>query len=117
MGSERVRYSVGDLGKMFAFTGGNVPAGTTPLTEEKDGSLTDAGKKYCEGQKLHPHPETIRVIYGQQSSYAVVNAVEASIKNQESRMVRDSQSKAISERLRLDWQAQDKSYQDALKQR
>jgi len=117
MGSERVRYALGDLGKLFAFTGGNEPAGTTPLTEENDASLTAAGKKYCEDHKLNQHPETIRVLFGQQSSYAVGNAVEASIKNQESRMDRDAKSKAISERLRLDWQAQDKSYQEAVKKR
>ena len=117
MGSERVRYALGDLGKLFAFTGGDVPAGTIPLTQEHDASLTAAGKKYCEDQKLNPHPETIRVIFGQQSSYAVGYAVEASIKNQEARTERDNKAKAISERLRLDWQAQDKAYQDALKQR
>jgi len=44
MGSERVRYALGDLGKLFAFTGGNEPAGTTPLTEENDASLTLPGK-------------------------------------------------------------------------
>ena len=117
MGSERVRYALGDLGKLFAFTGGNVPPGTTPLTEEHDEGLTDAGKKYCLNQKLNPHPETIRVLFSQQSSYAVAAAVQASIKNQETRMERDAKAKAISERLRLDWAAQDKSYQEALKQR
>lgn len=117
MGSQRVRYAEGDLGKLFAFTGGNVPAGTTALTEEHDASLTEAGKQFCEHRKLNPHPESIRVIFEQQSSYAVVGALEASIKNQETRLDRDAKAKGVSERLRLDWAAQDKAYQDALKQR
>ena len=48
MDSERKRYAVGDFGKLYQFQGGDVPAGATPLVEEHDDSLTDAGKSYCE---------------------------------------------------------------------
>ena len=117
MGSQRIRYAEGELGKLFAFSGGDVPAGTTALTEEHDESLTEAGKEYCHHHRLNPHSESIRVQYGQQSSYAVGDAIQASIKTQETRLDRDAKAKAVSERLRLDWAAQDKAYQEALKQR
>jgi len=117
MGNPPVRYAEGELGKLFAFTGGDVPPGTTALTEEHDASLTEAGKEYCTHHRLNPHPESIRVQYGQQSSYAVGEAIQASIRTQETRLDRDAKAKAVSERLRLDWAAQDKAYQDALKVR
>ncbi len=117
MGDARVRYAEGEIGKLFAFSDGEVPPGATPLTEEHDDSLTEAGKKFCHDRRLNPHPETIRTLYSQQSSYAVDDAIKASIKNQETRMERDARAKEISERLRLDWIAQDKAYQEALKQR
>lgn len=117
MGDAKIRYAEGEIGKLYGFTGGDVPPGTTPLTEEHDGSLTEAGKKYCDHRKLNPHPETIRILFGEQSSYVISDAVKASIKNQETRVERHNQAKEISERLRLDWMAQDKAYQDAVKER
>ena len=117
MGTPPVRYAEGELGKLYAFFGGDVPSGTIALTEEHDASLTEAGKAYCQHRRLNPHPESIRVQYGQQSSYAVGDAVQASIKTQETRLDRDAKAKAVSERLRLDWATQDKAYQDALKVR
>jgi len=117
MGNPAVRYAEGELGKLIAFTGGDVPAGTIALTEEREATLTDAGKEYCKHHRLNPHPESIRVQYGQQSSYAVSEAIQASIKTQETRLDRDARAKAVSERLRQDWSVQDKAYQDALKLR
>jgi len=116
MGDANIRYAEGELGKLYVFTGGDVPPGTKPLTEE-DGSLTEAGTKYCNHQKLNPHPETIRTIFGQQSSYVIRDAIKASIENQETRVDRHNKAKEISERLRLDWQSQDKAYIEAIKQR
>jgi hypothetical protein len=117
MGDAKVRFAEGEIGKLFSFTGKDVPSGATPLTEEDGTSLTEAGKAYCQKRKLNPHVESIRVQYGQQTSYAVLHAAEASIKNQEIRLDEDAKKKAVSERLRLDWAQQDKAYQDALKAR
>ncbi len=117
MGSEKVRYAVGDVGKLFAFTGGDVPAGATPLIEEHDDRLTEAGKTYCTIRGHTPHPELIRVKFAQQTSEAVSEAATATVRNQEVRLDRDAKTKAMSERLRLDWAAQDKGYQEAQKQR
>ncbi len=117
MGDAKVRYALGEMGKLFGFTGGDAPPGTTPLTNEDGDTLTEAGKKYCQDRRLNPHPESIRVQFSQQTSDAVVSAVQASIKNQEVRMDVDAKKKAVSERLRQDWAAQDKAYQDAIKQR
>ena len=117
MGDAKTRYAEGELGKLFSFTGNDVPAETTPLTDETGEGLTEAGTKYCEIRRLNPHPESIRVQHGQQTSYAVVAAVKASVLNQEVRLDIDAQKKAVSERLRLDWMAQDKAYQDAIKER
>ncbi len=117
MGSEKVRYAIGDIGKLFAFTGDDVPAGTTPLIEENDNSLTGAGKTYCKNRCLPLHPESIRVKFAQQSSDAVGEAAVATVRNQEIRLERDAKTKAISERLQLDWTEQDKAYQEGQKQR
>ncbi len=116
MGDAKIRYAEGEMGKLYVFTGGDIPAGTKPLTEE-DRTLTEAGMQYCNHQKLNPHFETIRTIFGQQSSDVMSHAIQASIENQESRVDRHNKAKEISERLRLDWLAQDKAYQDAIKQR
>lgn len=117
MGDAITRYAEGEMGKLFSFTGTDVPPGTTPLTDETGEALTEAGTKYCQIRRLNPHRESIRVQHGQQTSYAVVAAVKASVLNQEVRLDLDAQKKAVSERLRLDWLAQDKAYQVALKER
>jgi len=117
MGDSTIRFAIDDTGKLYAFTGKEAPLGTTPLTDENGNGLTEAGKVYCQNRRLHSHPETIRVLFSQQSSDAVGDAIKASIKNQETRMERDAKAKATSERLRLDWAAQDKAYQEALKER
>lgn len=117
MESKKFRYAVGDLGKLFAFAGGEIPAGATPLIEENDDSLTEAGKAYCKLRGLAIHPESIRVKFAQQSSDAVGEAATASVKNQEVRLDRDAKTKDMSERLRLDWAEQDKAYQEGQKQK
>ncbi len=117
MGSENVRYSVGEAGKMFSFTGTQVPDGTTALIEEKDDILTDAGKDYCKCRGFNPHIESIRVLYARQTSDVANEAVAASVRNQEIRLDRDARTKAMSERLRLDWAEQDKAHLAAQKKR
>ena len=117
MGSERVRYAVGERGKLYAFTGSDVPDGATALVEEHDDSLTEAGKEYCKRRGFNPHLESIRVLCGRQNSDAVTDAAIASVRNQEIRLDRDARTKEMSERLRLDWAEQDKAYQEAQKKR
>ena len=110
MDSERKRYAVGDFGKLYQFQGGDIPDGATPLVEEHDDSLTAAGKSYCEKRAKPVSIESIRVLFAQQSSSAVTEAATASVRNQEALQERSEKTKAMSERLRHDWEAQDKAY-------
>jgi hypothetical protein len=113
MDSGSKRYAVGDFGKLYEFQGGQVPEGTTALVEEKDESLTQAGKDYCEKRRRPAGIETLQVMFAQQSSSAVNDAAVASVKNQDIRSQRDEKTKSMSERLRHDWEAQDKAYKAA----
>jgi len=113
MDSESKRYALGDLGKLYEFQGGEVPEGTTALVEEKDESLTQAGMDYCKKRRRPASIETLQVMFAQQSSSAVNDAAVASIKNHEIRFQRDENTKSMSERLRHDWEAQDKAYKAA----
>ena len=110
MESARKRYAVGNHGKLHEFQGGDVPEGATALVEEHDDSLTPAGLDYCKKRGKDAHVETIRVLFAQQSSSAVTDAAVASVKNHDVRQARDEKTKAMSERLRHDWEAQDKAY-------
>ena len=110
MGSGGKRYALGELGKLVEFQGGEVPEGTTALVEENGEGLTQAGKDYCQKRRRPVHLETLRVMFAQQSSSAITDAAVASVKNQDARPQRDEKTKAMSERLRHDWEAQDKAY-------
>ena len=70
-----------------------MPEGTTALVEEKDESLTQAGKEYCETRRRPAHIETLQVLFAQQSSSAVTDAAVASVKNQDARPLRDERTK------------------------
>lgn len=113
MKSGSKRYALGEFGKLYEFEGGAVPEGTTALVEGKDESLTQAGKEYCQKRRRPASIETLRVIFAQQSSSAVGDAAIASLKNQEARPQRDERTKTMSERLKHDWEAQDKAYKAA----
>lgn len=113
MSSSSKRYALGDFGKLCEFQGANAPKGTLPLVEEQGEGLTQAGKEYCEKRRRPANIETLRVLFAQQSSSAIADAAVASIKNQEFRPQRDEKTKAMSERLRHDWEAQDKAYKSA----
>lgn len=112
MASGSKRYALGDFGKLYEFQGSEVPEGTTALVE-KDESLTEAGKEYCQKRGKSVGLETLRVIFAQQTSSAVTEAAVASVKNQDARPIRDERTKDMSERLRHDWEAQDKAYKSA----
>ena len=113
MDSESKRYALGDLGKLYEFQGSEVPEGTTALVEEHGEDLTQAGKEYCQKRRRPANMETLRVMFVQQSSSAMTDAAVASVKNHEARPLRDEKTKAMSERLRYDWEAQDKAYKAA----
>ncbi len=113
MASGSMRYALGDFGKLIEFQGKAVPEGATALVEEKDDSLTEAGKEYCQKRRRPASLETLRVMFAQQTSSAVTEAAVASAKNQDARPERDERTKSMSERLRHDWEAQDKAYKSA----
>lgn len=113
MESARKRYALGDFGKLHEFQGAEVPAGTTALVEEHDDSLTAAGKDYCQKRLRPASLETLRVMFVQQSSSAMADAAMASVRNQETRQERNEKTKGFSERLRHDWEAQDKAFKAA----
>jgi hypothetical protein len=113
MDSGSKRYALGDLGKLYEFQGGEVPEGTTALVEEKNESLTQAGMDFCKKRRRPASIETLQVMFAQQTSSAVTDAVVASVKNQDTRSQRDENTKSMSERLRHDWEAQDKAYKAA----
>jgi len=113
MDSGSKRYALGDFGKLHEFQGGEVPEGTTALVEEHDESLTQAGMEYCQKRSRPASIETLRVMFAQQSSSAVADAVVASSKNSDARPQRDERTKSMSERLRHDWESQDKAYKAA----
>ena len=113
MENGRKRYAVGKLGKLYEFQGGAVPEEATALVEENDDSLTTAGQEYCKKRGKPAHIESIRVLFAQQSSSAVTDAAAASVINQDKREARDEKTKAMSERLRHDWEAQDKAFKES----
>jgi hypothetical protein len=113
MDSGSKRYALGDFGKLYEFQGGEVPDGTTALVEEQGERLTQAGKEYCQKRRRPASIDTLQVMFAQQSSSALADAVVASNKNQDTRPQRDERTKSMSERLRHDWEAQDKAFKAA----
>lgn len=116
MGTETVRYAIGDFGQLHKFTGKDAPAGTVALVEEDGKSLTAKGKAYAaRHSETLPNVEVIRVQFDQYSSNAIGFAIEAHEKTLAKIPEMQELTKVISEKLKLDWMAQDKAYQDAEK--
>jgi hypothetical protein len=116
MGTEITRYAIGDFGKLHKFTGKNVPAGTEALVEEDGTSLTAKGKTYtARFSDILPNVEIIRVQFDQYSSNHIGFAMEAHDKTLTKIPEMLESTKIISEKLRHDWMAQDKAYQDTEK--
>jgi len=116
MGTEPTRYAIGDHGRLHKFTGKSTPAGTVPLVEEDGKSLTAKGKAYAARySESLPNVEIIRVLFDQYSSSAVGFAMEAHEKTLTKIPEMQELTKIISEKLKQDWMAQDKAYQDAEK--
>jgi hypothetical protein len=116
MGTEPIRYAIGDHGKLHKFTGKDAPAGTIALVEEDGKSLTAKGKAYtARHSEILPNVEIIRVQFDQYSSNHIGFAMEAHDKTLTKIPAMLENTKVISEKLRHDWMAQDKAYQDTEK--
>ncbi|MDH3770939.1 MAG: hypothetical protein OET79_08135 [Nitrospirota bacterium] len=111
MAEQHKQYAEGKSGELYGYTGKTPPAGTTALVEEDGKTLTPAGLKFCQ-KRGYPSPmvETLRVIYDQYHSPAVGHAIEASALNSDLMLEKQNNTKKMSERLRLDWEAQDKAF-------
>ena len=84
MGSDIVRYAIGEFGALNTFTGKDVPEGYTPLVEEDGKTLTEQGLTFCKNRGIQsPHVEVIRVLCDQYSAPAMVQAVAATNRNAE----------------------------------
>ena len=78
MGTEPIRYAIGDHGKLHKFTGKDAPADTIALVEEDGKSLTAKGKAYtARHSEILPNVEIIRVQFDQYSSNHIGFAMEA----------------------------------------
>ena len=111
MAERHKQYAEGKSGELYGYSGKNAPEGTTALVEEDGVTLTEAGLKFCQ-KRGYPSPmvETIRVLYDQYHSPAVGQAIEAAARNSDLMIEKQNKTKQMSERLRLDWEAQDKAF-------
>jgi hypothetical protein len=111
MAQQHKQYAEGASGELYGYTGKDAPAGTQALVEEDGKTLTPAGLKFCQ-KRGYPTPlvETLRVIHDQYHSPAVGQAIEASALNADLIIQKQNNTKKMSERLRLDWEAQDKAF-------
>jgi hypothetical protein len=111
MAEQHKQYAEGKSGELYEYKGKNVPPGTKALVEEDGKTLTPDGLKFCQ-KRGYPSPmvETLRVIYDQYHSPAVGHAIEASALNADLMLEKQNNTKKMSERLRLDWEQQDKAF-------
>ena len=111
MAEQHKQYAQGECGELYGYTGKDAPAGTKALVEEDGTTLTPDGLKFCQKRGYSsPMVASIRFIYDQYHSPAVGNAIEAQLRNSELILTRQNKTKEISERLRLDWETQDKAF-------
>ncbi len=111
MSSETPRYAIGEFGIMHKFTGNTAPDGTKPLVEADGTTLTEAGISYCKARGIaSPNAEVIRVLCDQYHSSVLTEAAIAHDRTLDLMNEKMDKTKTMSERLRLDWEAQDKAY-------
>ncbi|MGB0911265.1 MAG: hypothetical protein ACPGYT_12960 [Nitrospirales bacterium] len=111
MSGETTRYAIGDFGTLCKFTGSDTPAGAKPLVEADGITLTEAGIGYCKARGIgSPNAEAIRVLCDQYHSPVLSEAAAAHDRTLDTMTERMDKTKTMSERLRLDWEAQDKAY-------
>ena len=111
MATQHKQYAEGKSGELYGYTGKNAPEGTTALVEEDGTTLTPEGLKFCQ-KRGYPAPmvATIRVIHDQYHAPAVGEAIVAAALNADLMLDKQNNTKKMSERLRLDWEAQDKAF-------
>ncbi|GJL54962.1 MAG: hypothetical protein NPIRA02_20940 [Nitrospirales bacterium] len=111
MSSETPRYAIGEFGTVYKYTGDNAPDGTKPLVEADGTTLTDTGIQFCKARGIaSPNAEVLRVLCDQFQSTALTEAAVAHDRTLELMNERMEKTKSMSERLRLDWESQDKAY-------
>lgn len=110
MAEQHKQYAEGKSGELIGYTGA-APEGTIPLVNEDGTTLTAEGIKFCQ-KRGYPSPmvATIRVIYDQYHSPAIGQAIEAAALNSDLMIEKQNNTKKMSERLRLDWEQQDKAF-------
>jgi hypothetical protein len=111
MAEQHKQYAEGKSGELYGYTGKTPPAGTTALVEEDGITLTAAGLKYCQ-RRGYPSPmvATLRVLHDQYHAPAVGEAIVAAALNADLMLEKQNNTKKMSERLRLDWEQQDKAF-------
>ena len=111
MAEQHKQYAAGKSGELYGYTGKQAPEGTTALVEEDGTTLTADGLKYCQRRGYSdPMVATIKVLHDQYHAPAVGQAIEASALNADMMLEKQNNTKAMSERLRLDWEQQDKAF-------
>ena len=111
MAEQHKQYAEGKCGELYGYTGKTPPAGTTALVEEDGTTLTAAGLKYCQRRGYSsPMVTTIRVLHDQYHAPAVGEAIVAAALNADLMLEKQNNTKKMSERLRLDWEQQDKAF-------
>ncbi|MCZ6799910.1 MAG: hypothetical protein O7F12_05420 [Nitrospirae bacterium] len=114
MSDEKIRYALGGSGQLYKFTGKDLPAGADPLIEEDGTTLTATGNQYCKTRGIgFPNAEVLRVLCDQYSSATLTMAASAHDLNLDLMPQRQDKTKEMSERLRLDWEKQDKAYKES----
>ena len=110
MAEQHKQYAEGKSGELYGYTG-KAPEGTTPLVEGDGTTLTAEGLKYCQ-KRGYPSPmvATLRVIHDQYQAPAVGQAITAAALNADMMLEKQNNTKKMSERLRLDWEQQDKAF-------
>jgi hypothetical protein len=111
MAEQHKQYAEGKSGELYGYTGKTPPTGTTALVEEDGTTLTAAGLKFCQ-RRGYPSPmvATLRVIHDQYQAPAVGEAIIAAALNADMMLEKQNNTKKMSERLRLDWEQQDKAF-------
>ena len=111
MAARHKQYAEGKSGELHGYTGKNAPAGTTAFVEEDLTTLTTDGLKYCQ-RRGYPSPmvATLRVLHDQYQAPAVGKAIVAAALNADLMLEKQNNTKKMSERLRLDWEQQDKAF-------
>jgi hypothetical protein len=111
MAEQHKQYAEGKSGELYGYTGKTPPAGTTALVEEDGTTLTPDGLKYCQRRRYStPLVETLRVIHDQYHAPSVGEAITAAALNADMMLEKQNNTKKMSERLRLDWEQQDKAF-------